>query len=44
MISNRPFAAAPNFQINTRIHDNIFRVGANYLFATGSVGCRPHIC
>jgi outer membrane immunogenic protein len=44
MISNRPFSTAPNFQINTRIHDNIFRVGANYLFATGSVGCRPHLC
>jgi outer membrane immunogenic protein len=44
MISNTPFPAAPNFHVNTRIHDNIFRVGANYLFATGSVGCRPHVC
>jgi outer membrane immunogenic protein len=44
-ITNTPFpAAAPNFHVNTRIHDNIFRVGANYLFATGSVGCRPHVC
>jgi outer membrane immunogenic protein len=45
MISNTPFpTTAPNFRVNTRIHDNIFRVGANYLFATGSVGCRPHLC
>jgi outer membrane immunogenic protein len=45
MITSTPFpATAPNLHVNTRIHDNIFRVGVNYLFATGSVGCRPHLC
>jgi outer membrane immunogenic protein len=43
-ISSSPFAAAPAVEVNTRIRDNIFRVGVNYLFLTGSVGCRPHLC
>jgi outer membrane immunogenic protein len=43
-ISSSPFAAAPAVVVNTRIRDNIFRVGVNYLFLTGSVGCRPHLC
>lgn len=43
-ISSSPFPAAPAVEVNTRIRDNIFRVGVNYLFLTGSVGCRPHLC
>jgi outer membrane immunogenic protein len=44
MISNNPFPAAPNLAVNTRVQDSIFRVGLNYMFFTGSVGCRPHVC
>jgi outer membrane immunogenic protein len=43
-ISASPFVATPAVEVNTRIRDNIFRVGVNYLFLTGSVGCRPHLC
>jgi outer membrane immunogenic protein len=43
-ISNTPFAARPDVIINTRIRENLFRVGVNYAFFTGSVGCRPHDC
>jgi outer membrane immunogenic protein len=43
-ISSSPFPATPAVVVNTRIRDNIFRVGVNYLFLTGSVGCRPHSC
>jgi outer membrane immunogenic protein len=43
-ISNAPFIARPDVIVNTRIRDNIFRVGVNYMFFTGSVGCRPHVC
>jgi outer membrane immunogenic protein len=43
-ISNTPFIARPDLMINTRIRDNVFRVGVNYMFFTGSVGCRPHVC
>jgi outer membrane immunogenic protein len=43
-ISNTPFAARPDVLVNTRIRDNVFRVGINYMFFTGSVGCRPHVC
>jgi hypothetical protein len=39
-----PFAARPDVLVNTRIRDNVFRVGINYMFFTGSVGCRPHVC
>jgi outer membrane immunogenic protein len=43
-ISNTPFIARPDVIVNTRIRDNVFRVGVNYMFFTGSVGCRPHVC
>jgi outer membrane immunogenic protein len=43
-ISNTPFVARPDVVVNTRIRDNVFRVGVNYMFFTGSVGCRPHVC
>jgi outer membrane immunogenic protein len=43
-ISNTPFIARPDVMVNTRIRDNVFRVGVNYMFFTGSVGCRPHVC
>ena len=43
-ISNAPFVARPDVLVNTRIRDNVFRVGINYMFFTGSVGCRPHVC
>ena len=43
-ISNTPFVARPDVLANTRIRDNLFRVGINYMFFTGSVGCRPHVC
>jgi outer membrane immunogenic protein len=43
-IRNTPFPAAPNLAVNTRVQDSIFRVGVNYMFFTGSVGCRPHVC
>jgi outer membrane immunogenic protein len=43
-ISNTPFTARPDVIVNTRIRDNVFRVGVNYMFFTGSVGCRPHVC
>jgi outer membrane immunogenic protein len=43
-ISNAPFATLPQVLVNTRIRDNVFRVGVNYMFFTGSVGCRPHVC
>jgi outer membrane immunogenic protein len=43
-ISNAPFAGRPDVLVNTRIRDNVFRVGINYMFFTGSVGCRPHVC
>ena len=43
-ISSSPFATTPAVVVNTRIRDNVFRVGVNYLFLTGSVGCRPHLC
>jgi outer membrane immunogenic protein len=43
-ISNTPFVARPDVLVNTRIRDNVFRVGINYMFFTGSVGCRPHVC
>jgi outer membrane immunogenic protein len=42
--SNAPFFARPDVVINSRIRDNVFRVGINYMFFTGSVGCRPHDC
>jgi outer membrane immunogenic protein len=38
---NPPGAA---LNVNRRLQDNIFRVGVNYLFTSGSVGCRPHMC
>jgi outer membrane immunogenic protein len=38
---NPPGAA---LNVNRRLQDNIFRVGVNYLFTTGSIGCRPHMC
>jgi len=43
-ISNAPFAARPDISINTRFRESVFRVGVNYVFFTGSVGCRPHVC
>ena len=43
-ISNTPFAARPDVIVNTRIRESVFRVGASYMFFTGSVGCRPHVC
>ena len=43
-ISNAPFAARPDISLNTRFRENVFRVGVNYVFFTGSVGCRPHVC
>jgi outer membrane immunogenic protein len=43
-ISNAPFVARPDVLANTRIRDSVFRVGINYMFLTGSVGCRPHAC
>ena len=43
-ISNAPFAARPDIFLNTRFRENVFRVGVNYVFFTGSVGCRPHVC
>jgi outer membrane immunogenic protein len=43
-ISNTPFLTRPDVIVNTRIRDNVFRVGVNYMFFTGSVGCRPHVC
>ena len=38
---NPPGAA---LNVNRRLQDNIFRIGVNYLFTSGSVGCRPHMC
>jgi outer membrane immunogenic protein len=38
---NPPGAA---LDVNRRLQDNIFRIGVNYLFTSGSVGCRPHMC
>ncbi len=43
-ISNTPFATRPDILFNTRIRESVFRVGASYMFFTGSVGCRPHVC
>jgi len=43
-ISNAPFLVRPDILFNTRIRENVFRVGVNYMFFTGSVGCRPHVC
>lgn len=43
-ISNTPFVARPDVLVNTKIRENLFRVGVNYAFFTGSVGCRPHDC
>jgi outer membrane immunogenic protein len=43
-ISDTPFAARADVVVNSRIRDNVFRVGVNYMFFTGSVGCRPHVC
>jgi outer membrane immunogenic protein len=43
-LSNAPFIARPDVVVNTRIRENLFRVGVNYAFFTGSVGCRPHDC
>jgi outer membrane immunogenic protein len=42
--SERPFLARPDVVVNSRIRDNTFRVGVSYMFFTGSVGCRPHVC
>jgi outer membrane immunogenic protein len=44
MISDTPFAARADVVVNSRIRDNVFRVAVNYMFFTGSVGCRPHVC
>jgi outer membrane immunogenic protein len=43
-LSTNPFPAAPTLSVNARIQDSVFRIGVNYLFATGSVGCLPHMC
>ncbi len=43
-ISKAPFPARFDVLFNTRIRENLFRVGVNYAFFTGSVGCRPHDC
>jgi outer membrane immunogenic protein len=43
-ISNVPFATRPDITLNTRFRENVFRIGVNYVFFTGSVGCRPHVC
>jgi outer membrane immunogenic protein len=43
-ISNAPFAVRPDITMNTRFRENVFRIGVNYVFFTGSVGCRPHVC
>jgi outer membrane immunogenic protein len=43
-ISNAPFAVQPDITMNTRFRENVFRIGVNYVFFTGSVGCRPHVC
>jgi outer membrane immunogenic protein len=43
-ISNTPFATRPDISLNARFRENVFRVGVNYVFFTGSVGCRPHVC
>jgi len=43
-ISNTPFVARPDVLVNTKIRESLFRVGVNYAFFTGSVGCRPHDC
>jgi outer membrane immunogenic protein len=43
-ISNAPFPVRADILFNTRIRENVFRVGVNYMFFTGSVGCRPHVC
>jgi outer membrane immunogenic protein len=43
-ISNTPFVARPDVLVNSRIRENLFRIGVNYAFFTGSVGCRPHDC
>jgi outer membrane immunogenic protein len=43
-ISNTPFGVRPDISLNTRFRENVFRVGVNYVFFTGSVGCRPHVC
>jgi outer membrane immunogenic protein len=43
-ISNAPFAVRPDITLNTRFRENVFRIGVNYVFFTGSVGCRPHVC
>ena len=43
-ISDTPFAARADVVVNSQIRDNVFRVGVNYMFFTGSVGCRPHVC
>jgi outer membrane immunogenic protein len=42
--SASPLPAAPGLSASSRIEDSIFRVGFNYLFRTGSLGCRPHDC
>jgi outer membrane immunogenic protein len=44
LMSDTPFASRPDVVVNSRIHDNVFRLGVNYMFFTGSVGCRPHVC
>jgi outer membrane immunogenic protein len=44
IISDTPFAARPDVVVNSRIRDNVFRIGINYMFFTGSIGCRPHVC
>jgi outer membrane immunogenic protein len=43
-ISNTPFAVRPDISLNARFRESVFRVGVNYVFFTGSVGCRPHVC
>jgi outer membrane immunogenic protein len=44
LMSDTPFASRPDVVVNSRIRDNVFRLGVNYMFFTGSVGCRPHVC
>lgn len=43
-VSNVPFATRPDIILNRRFRENVFRIGVNYVFFTGSVGCRPHVC
>jgi outer membrane immunogenic protein len=43
-ISDTPFATRADAVVNSRIRDSVFRIGVNYVFFTGSVGCRPHVC